>query len=109
MAAAVLRAAAVLFREGAMKIGTERARAGRSGLAVVAVLALVVFVVLAAGVAARHVRLHQLNELAALQAERHAAQLETELARFDHLPDIIRFHPAIQALLDNPTSPQLVD
>ena len=92
-----------------MPVGAESARAGRSGLAVLALVALVIMVVVGAGAIARQMRLHQLNELAALQAERHAAQLETELARFDHLPDIIRFHPAIQALLDNPTSPPLID
>jgi C4-dicarboxylate-specific signal transduction histidine kinase len=98
-----------LERDGAMPVGAESARAGRSGLAVLALVALVIMVVVGAGAIARQMRLHQLNELAALQAERHAAQLETELARFDHLPDIIRFHPAIQALLDNPTSPPLID
>ena len=92
-----------------MSVEAMRARSGRSGLAVVALVALIVIVVVAAGLSARQIRLQRLNELAGLQAERHAAQLETELARFDHLPDIIRFHPAIQALLDNPTSPPLVD
>src|SRR4051794_38355771 len=99
----------LLERDGDMPVGAEGARAGRSGLAVLALVALVIMVVIGAGAIARQMRLHQLNELAALQAERHAAQLETELARFDHLPEIIRFHPAIQALLDNPTSPTLVD
>jgi two-component system C4-dicarboxylate transport sensor histidine kinase DctB len=94
---------------GAMSVRAEGARAGRSALAVLALVALVVIVVIAAGLTARQVRLQRVSELAALQAERHAAQLETELARFDHLPEIIRFHPSVQALLDNPTSPSLVD
>ncbi|MDB5643814.1 MAG: histidine kinase [Hyphomicrobiales bacterium] len=92
-----------------MSVGAQRARAGRSALAIIALVALVIVVVIAAGLAARKIRLQQLNELAGLQAERHAAQLETELARFDHLPEIIRFHPSIQALLDDPTSPPLID
>ena len=92
-----------------MAVGEEGARAGRSVLTIIALVGVVVALVIFAGLSARKVRLQQLNELAGLQAERHAAQLETELGRFDHLPEIIRFHPAIQALLDNPTSPVLVD
>ncbi len=80
------------------------ARGGRQFFAIVALVAGVVAAVVGAGMAARHLRLGQMSELAALQADRHAAQLATELGRFDHLPELIRFHPSIQALLEDPLS-----
>jgi len=88
---------------------TRVQRAGGQVIAVLALMAAVIFAVTLAGVSARKYKLEQMNETAALQAERHAVQLETELGRFDHLPDVIRFHPAIQALLDDPKSPQKVE
>ncbi len=88
----------------------ERAqRAGGQAIAVLALVAAVIFAVTLAGVAARKFKLEQLHETAALQAERHAVQLETELGRYDHLPDVIRFHPTIQALLDDPSSSEKVE
>ena len=84
-------------------------RAGGQAIAVLALMAGVIFAVTLAGVSARKFKLEQLHETAALQAERHAVQLETELGRYDHLPDIIRFHPTIQALLDDPASTEKVD
>ena len=84
-------------------------RAGVQAIAVLALMASVIFAVTLAGVSARKFKLEQLHETAALQAERHAVQLETELARYDHLPEVIRFHPAILALLDDPSSPEKVE
>ena len=77
-------------------------RAGLQALATLALMAAVVVIVTMAGATARRYKLEQVHEFASLQAERHAVQLETELARYDHLPEIIRFHPSIQALLDDP-------
>ena len=84
-------------------------RAGVQAIAIIALMAAVIFVVTLAGVTARKFKLEQLHETASLQAERHAVQLETELGRYDHLPDVIRFHPTIQALLDDPASREKVE
>ena len=84
-------------------------RAGTQALAGLALMAAVIMIVTMAGVTARRYKLEQMHEFAALQAERHAVQLETELARYDHLPEIIRFHPSIQALLDDPKDAATVE
>ncbi len=84
-------------------------RAGTQALAGLALMAAVIMIVIMAGITARRYKLEQMHEFASLQAERHAVQLETELARYDHLPEIIRFHPSIQALLDDPLDEAAVE
>lgn len=83
--------------------------AGRQLVAAALSIAAVILVVMLAGASARQFRIQQIAELAALQAERHATQLATELAQFDHLPDIIRFHPSIIKLFEDPFSNAYVD
>jgi C4-dicarboxylate-specific signal transduction histidine kinase len=84
-------------------------RTGRQLLAACAVVAAIAFVVLGAGVAAQRLRVGQLAQLADLQAERHAAQLATELAQYDRLPEIIRLHPSIIDLFASPMDPQRIE
>lgn len=86
----------------------DASRPGLQALVTALLIAAVVLAVALAGVSARKLRLQQLSELAALQAERHAGELAAELGRFDHLPDIIRFHPSIVALLETPNSAEAV-
>ncbi|MBX9740930.1 MAG: sensor histidine kinase [Beijerinckiaceae bacterium] len=87
-----------------MNATTPERRAGRQLLAGAFTVVAVLLVVMLAGDLARKFRLTQIAELANLQAERHATQLATELAQFDHLPDIIRYHPSIIKLFENPYS-----
>lgn len=84
-------------------------RTGRQVLAAGAMVAVVALVVFLAGISARQFRIDQIAQLADLQAERHAVQLATELAQFDHLPDIIRFHQSIVDLFAEPENPAHVD
>ena len=84
-------------------------KTGRQLLAAIGTILAIGLLVFFAGVAARRLKIDQIAQLADLQAERHATQLATELAQFDHLPEIIRFHPSIKALFENPYSSAHVD
>jgi C4-dicarboxylate-specific signal transduction histidine kinase len=78
------------------------ASTGRQLILLLAVIAAVAVAVALAGSTARQFRIEQMADVAVMQAERQAGQLAGELGRFDHLPDIVRFHPSIDALLENP-------
>jgi C4-dicarboxylate-specific signal transduction histidine kinase len=75
-------------------------RAGSLGLAVALLLFLVA--IFAAGGWTERTRLADLRERGAARLELHTTLLEQELARYHYLPAVVRFNPAVLALLRDP-------